>query len=81
MAKALTIRQLDDETHQRLRERAASQRRSVEAEVRAILTEAVQTGTRDKTWRDGLRERAQARTAGRPQADSAELIAQGRDDR
>jgi plasmid stability protein len=81
MATALTIRQLDEDTHQRLRERAASRRRSVEAEVRAILTEAVQPASGAKDWRDGLRERALARTAGRPQTDSAELIAQGRDDR
>lgn len=33
----LTIRQLDDRTHARLRERAARHGRSVEAEVRAIL--------------------------------------------
>lgn len=34
----LTIRQLDERTHARLRGRAASHGRSVEAEVRAILT-------------------------------------------
>ena len=33
----LTIRQLNERTHARLRERAASHGRSVEAEVRAIL--------------------------------------------
>jgi plasmid stability protein len=33
----LTIRQLDERTHARLRARAASHGRSVEAEVRAIL--------------------------------------------
>ena len=33
----LTIRQLDERTHARLRERAARHGRSVEAEVRAIL--------------------------------------------
>lgn len=33
----LTIRQLDERTHARLRGRAASHGRSVEAEVRAIL--------------------------------------------
>lgn len=37
----LTIRQLDDRTHARLRGRAASHGRSVEAEVRAILDAAV----------------------------------------
>lgn len=37
----LTIRQVDDRTHARLRGRAAKHGRSVEAEVRAILDAAV----------------------------------------
>lgn len=37
----LTIRQLDERTHARLRRRAAEHGRSVEAEVRAILAAAV----------------------------------------
>jgi len=37
----LTIRQLDENTHSRLRGRAAEHGRSVEAEVRAILDAAV----------------------------------------
>ncbi len=37
----LTIRRLDDRTHALLRERAARNGRSVEAEVRAILSAAV----------------------------------------
>lgn len=37
----LTIRQLDERTHARLRIRAAERGRSVEAEVRAILDDAV----------------------------------------
>jgi plasmid stability protein len=37
----LTIRQLDERTHARLRGRAAEHGRSVEAEVRAILDTAV----------------------------------------
>lgn len=37
----LTIRQLDERTHARLRGRAAKHGRSVEAEVRAILEAAV----------------------------------------
>ena len=36
----LTIRQLDDRTHARLRSRAAEHGRSVEAEVRDILEQA-----------------------------------------
>lgn len=37
----LTIRQLDDVTHARLRRRAAEHGRSVEAEVRVIIASAV----------------------------------------
>ncbi|GAB96558.1 plasmid stability protein [Kineosphaera limosa] len=37
----LTIRQVNELTHTRLRERAAANGRSVEAEVRAILDHAV----------------------------------------
>lgn len=37
----LTIRQLDERTHARLRRRAAEHGRSVEAEVRAVLDAAV----------------------------------------
>ena len=39
----LTIRQLDERTHARLRSRAAEHGRSVEAEVRDILDAAVDT--------------------------------------
>lgn len=38
---AMSIRDLDDDVRDRLRERAAANGRSMEAEVRAILTEAV----------------------------------------
>jgi antitoxin FitA len=38
---AVSIRNLDDQVQERLRVRAASHGRSMEAEIRAILTEAV----------------------------------------
>lgn len=38
---AITVRSLPDETHRALKARAAAHGRSTEAEVRAILTEAV----------------------------------------
>lgn len=41
MVGTLTIRQLDERTHARLRGRAAKHGRSVEAEVRAILDATV----------------------------------------
>lgn len=40
---AVTIRQLDDSVKERLRVRAAEHGRSMEAEIRAILSEAVAT--------------------------------------
>jgi plasmid stability protein len=43
----LTIRQLDERTHARLRGRAAEHGRSVEAEVRAILDAAVKLPERN----------------------------------
>lgn len=39
----MTIRDLDDEVRDKLRIRAAHNKRSMEAEVRAILTEAVES--------------------------------------
>jgi plasmid stability protein len=38
---ALSIRNLDDHVHERLRRRAAASGRSMEAEVRTILSDAV----------------------------------------
>ncbi|NHA69298.1 FitA-like ribbon-helix-helix domain-containing protein [Phycicoccus flavus] len=43
----LTIRQLDERTHARLRSRAAEHGRSVEAEVRAILDATVDVPDRN----------------------------------
>mgnify|MGYP006217310567 CR=1 FL=1 len=40
----LTIRRLDEEVYQRLRERARTNRRSLEAEARDILTERARGG-------------------------------------
>lgn len=50
----ITVRQLSDDTHARLRVRAAEHGRSVEAEVRAILDEATEPPRVDFTWRDRL---------------------------
>ncbi len=43
---SLTIRNLDDDVKEQLRVRAAKNQRSMEAEVRAVLTQAVR-GTAD----------------------------------
>ncbi|MHA6721857.1 FitA-like ribbon-helix-helix domain-containing protein [Sphingomonas sp. RS2018] len=41
----LTIRQLDDAVYARLKAKALANHRSLEAEVRMMLTEQVETGT------------------------------------
>ncbi|MBF6134091.1 plasmid stabilization protein [Nocardia otitidiscaviarum] len=46
--KNVTIRNLSDEVHRAIRQRAAIHGRSVEAEMRAILAEAVQPPERIK---------------------------------
>ncbi len=52
---AITVRQLPDEVKQRLRMRAAANGRSMEAEARAILTDALAEERRiDFTWVEGL---------------------------
>lgn len=51
----MTIRDLDDEVRDKLRIRAAHNKRSMEAEVRAILTEAVSSPV-DRTLVDLLME-------------------------
>ncbi|MFO1048712.1 MAG: Arc family DNA-binding protein [Geminicoccaceae bacterium] len=80
MAEILTIRRLPKAVQSALRERARRAGRSMEAEARAILTDAC-LGTRSGDWAEGLQARARARTAGRPQTDSAEIIGEGRDAR
>ncbi|MFI1461240.1 FitA-like ribbon-helix-helix domain-containing protein [Nocardia carnea] len=46
--KNVTIRKLSDEVHRAIHQRAAMHGRSIEAEMRAILTEAVQPPERIK---------------------------------
>ncbi len=81
MPQALTIRQLGDDVHRALKLRAARAGRSVEAEIRQILTEACLPTSNGADWFSGLRHRARARTAGVPQSDSADLIREARDAR
>lgn len=57
----LTIRDLDDEVRRRLRVRAAEKGLSMEAEVRAILTEAVASDPEEPgEWFRRLRARVEA---------------------
>ena len=54
---AITIRKLPDDVKQRLRMRAASHGRSMEAEARMILIEAVEASARvDLSWIEMLIE-------------------------
>lgn len=81
MPQAVTIRQLDDDVHRALKARAVRAGRSVEAEIRQILTEACLPLAGHASWLAGLQRRAQARTGAKPQTDSALLIRQDRDAR
>lgn len=55
---AITVRNLDDHVKQRLRVRAARHGRSMEAEVRAIIVEAVGVADEPKNLLVALREAA-----------------------
>ena len=46
----ITVRNLDDEVQRRLKQRAAEHGRSMEAEVRSILTAAVTRGELGQAW-------------------------------
>ena len=81
MAQAVTVRQIPDDVHQALKARATRSGRSVEAEIRQILTDSCfPAGTGDH-WSQGLLDRARQRGAGRAQTDSAVLIREERDAR
>lgn len=47
---AITVRNLDDDVQRRLKLRAAAHNRSMEAEVRAILSDAVRGGDFAASW-------------------------------
>ena len=46
----ITVRNLDDEVQRRLKERAAANNRSMESEVREILSESVRIDTFTADW-------------------------------
>ena len=76
----LNIRNLDPALHARLRVRAAQHGRSMEAEVRQILTALLQPEQADRAaYAARMRKRAIARTRGRAQTDSTALIREDRD--
>lgn len=73
----VTIRNLDDEVIERAKQRARSHNRSLEAELRTILTHELKPLSAREFFRlaDELRER----TRNRPRTDSETLQREGRD--
>ena len=73
----VTIRDLDDEVLTRVRERAQRRHRSLEAELRDIITRSVEPV--DIEAFKATAAEIRARTAGRRQSDSTDLIREDRD--
>ena len=79
MPKAITVRNVDDALAARLRLRAARHGRSAEAEVRAILAEALKGEAREDFW--VIAARLRAMTASRRHTPAEELVREGREER
>ena len=73
----LTIRNLDDRVIEQLKAQAKANQRSLEGEIRYMLTQQVDRRARIADFRGRTREIARM-TAGTPQTDSVTLL---RDDR
>jgi len=76
---SLSVRDLDDDLLGRLKRRAARHGTSAEAEVRAILREAL-NGEADIGF-DDLAAQLRALTAGRQHTPAEDLLREGRDER
>ena len=74
----LTIGKLDDHVIDRLQERALANQRSLEGEIRHVLTERVNPRSRIVQFRERVQQIA-ALTAGTPQTDSVVLLREDRD--
>lgn len=74
----LTIRNLDDSVVAKLKERAKANNRSLEAELRQILTDTVDSPSRGALLR-ALAEEIAAMAHDVPQTDSLELLREDRD--
>lgn len=74
----VTIRNLDDEVVRQLKERARLHNRSLEAELREVLTRTAGASGRLKSLKREA-ERIAAATAGRAHSDSTELVREDRD--
>ena len=73
----VTIRNLDDEVIERAKQRARSHNRSLEAELRTILTRELKPLSAAEFFQ--LADEIRERTRGRPQVDGAILQREGRD--
>ena len=73
----ITIHNLDDEIIARLKERAARHNRSLESEVRQILTDIIKAPPRNELVE--LAKRIRDMTPDVPQTDSTKLIREDRD--
>jgi antitoxin FitA len=73
----VTIRNLDDEVIERAKERARLHNRSLEAELRTILTRELKPLSPEEFFR--LADEIRERTRGRPQTDSGVLQRESRD--
>lgn len=79
MPKAIAVRNLEDSLAARLKIRAARHGRSAEAEVRAILAEALKGEPREDFWTVAARLRVL--TKGRRHTPAEELVREGREER
>ena len=75
---SLTIRNLDDQVIDALKAQAKSNQRSLEAEVRFLLTQRVERRVRMADFRERSAEIARM-SAGTPQTDSVELLREDRE--
>jgi plasmid stability protein len=74
----VTIRNLDDDVVELARRRAKANNRSLEAELRTIITSAVRPLSPEELFR--IADEIRASTRGRPQTDSGILQREGRDE-
>ena len=73
----VTIRNLDEEVVEKLKARAKAHHRSLEAEVRALLSDAAERPSRGELRK--LAERIAAMGPDVPQTDSVELLREDRE--
>ena len=74
----VTVRNIDDEVVASLKAQAKANHRSLEGEIRHVLTAHVSRRTRMAGFRDRT-ARLSAHTEGRPQTDSVTLLREDRD--